>query len=154
MLARGQDSRLRQSLVLNAGVATEIEGELSPAATPNVFWFLAVAVPGKDLDQIERLALEEVDRIGREGVPPGDLERLRSESLLDRATDMLPTAGRTLELSQLLLAGLSPDSLNDWESNLRKLSSERLQQVVKKYLTPANRSVLVVTPGGMRGMIP
>jgi len=154
LLARGQDSRLRQSLVLSAGVATEIDAELSPAATPNIFWFLAVAVPGKDLDQIERLALDEVDRIGREGVAPDDLERLRAEELLERATNMLPTAERTLEFSQLLLAGLAPESLNDWESNLRKLSSQRLQQIVKKYLTPANRSVLVVTPGGMRGMIP
>ena len=53
-----------------------------------------------------------------------------------------------------MVAGLPPETLNEWEGNLRKLSSERIQQAVKKYLTPANRSVLVVTPGGMRGTIP
>jgi serine/threonine protein kinase len=154
LLTRGPASRLRSSLVLGAGVATEIEGELSTAATPNIFWFVVVAVPGKDLGQVEHLALEEVDRIGREGVPATDLERLRSEMLMARATELVPTAARTLPLAELTFAGLPPESLNDWETNLRKLSSERLQQVVKKYLSPANRSVLVVAPGGMRGTIP
>jgi predicted Zn-dependent peptidase len=154
LLVRGSASRLRASLVLGAGVATEIEGELSTAATPNIFWFVVVPVPGKDLGQVERLALDEVDRIGREGVSKEDLERLRSEALLARATELVPTAARTLPLAELTMAGLPPESLNEWESNLRKLSSERLQQVVKKYLTAANRSVLVVTPGGMRGTIP
>lgn len=154
LLTRGSASRLRSSLVLGAGVATEIEGELSTAATPNIFWFVVVAVPGKDLGQVERLTLDEIDRIGREGVSAEDLERLRSEALLARATELVPTAARTLPLAELTLAGLPPESLNDWESNLRKLSSEHLQQLVKKYLSPANRSVLVVTPGGMRGTIP
>ena len=80
--------------------------------------------------------------------------RLRSEMLLARATEMVPTAARTLPLAELTVAGLHPESLNDWETNLRKLTGDHLQQVVRKYLTPANRSVLVVTPGGMRGTIP
>jgi zinc protease len=154
LLTRGSASRLRSSLVLGAGVATGIEGELGTAATPNIFWFVVVAVPGKDLGQVERLALDEIDRIGRDGVSAPDLERLRSEALLARATELVPTAERTLPLAELTLAGLPPESLNQWETNLRKLSSERIQQVVNKYLAPANRSVLVVTPGGMRGTIP
>ena len=42
-----------------------------------------------------KLALDEVDRIGREGVSAEDLERLRSEALLARATELVPTAART-----------------------------------------------------------
>jgi len=52
-----------------------------------------------------------------------------------------------------MLSGMRPEWINQWETNLRKITSERLQQAVKKYLTPANRSVLVVTPGGMRGTV-
>ena len=154
LLRQGSASRLRSSLVLGAGVATEIEGELSTAATPNIFWVVVVAVPGKDLDRVEHMALDEIDKIAREGVSPEDLERLRSEMLLARAKEMVPTASRTLPLAELTVAGLAPESLNSWETNLRKLTGDRLQQVVKKYLTTANRSVLVVTPGGMRGTIP
>jgi predicted Zn-dependent peptidase len=153
LLVRGPGSRLRSSLVQAAGVATELEGELGASAGPNIFWFVVVAVPGKDLVQIERLAVEEIDRIGRDGVNPDDLERMRAEALHTHAMDMVPTAGRTLPLAQLMLSGMRPEWINQWETNLRKITSERLQQAVKKYLTPANRSVLVVTPGGMRGTV-
>jgi predicted Zn-dependent peptidase len=147
--SQGSASRLSSRLVRDAGVATELEGDLTNYSGTNIFWFLVVAVPGKDLGQLERLTLDEIDRIQNQGVSPAELERLKAQALLARATEMVPTAARTLPFAELVRAGAPAASVNEWEDGVRSLTSDRLREVAKKYLTPEHRSVLVVLPGAM-----
>lgn len=147
---QGSASRLQSRLVQDAGLASAVEGELTNYSGPNIFWVLAVAVPGKDLGQVERLAIEEIDRIGKMGISQQELDRLRAQALLARDTEMVTTEGRTLPFAELVRAGAPAASLNDWEDGVRNLTADELRRVVKKYLTPEHRSVLVVQPGAMR----
>lgn len=150
-LLRGtQVSRLGAGLVKGAGVVSEIEGELGTSAGPNYFFLALVAVPGKDLGQIERLAFEEIDRIGREGVPDDEMERLRLELLRRRAMELVTSGSRAVVLAYLITVGAGPDAINGWENGERRLTSDELRRVAKKYLTANNRSVVVVNPGASK----
>lgn len=149
LLAVGSAARLRTSLVDGAGVAFSIESELSASAGPNDFWLALVSAPGKDLAQIEQMAFAEIDKIAAQGVSADDLERLRSEALRNRAMSMVSTAARAVQLAQFKLSINDPEAVNEREDYVRKLTGARVQEVAKKYLTAANRTVIEVMPGAL-----
>ena len=108
------------------------------------------AVPGKDPAQIEGLCNQEIERIVREGVSDEELERVRMAAIRNRALTLVSTDVRSVMLARLEAYTGHPDEINKWEDDEHHLSSASLQRVAKRYLTPANRVVVRVTPAGVQ----
>ncbi|MEO8370724.1 MAG: insulinase family protein, partial [Candidatus Solibacter sp.] len=141
-------ARLQNSLIKTAAIATVAQVGLENSAGPNLFVFQLMIAPGKDAAQAETLAYEEVDRIGREGVGEDEIQRVRTDSLRRHAFGLVPGNLRAQEFALSLISDGRLDSVNEWEKKVRSVTSEDLQRVTRRYLTPARRTVFLNTPGG------
>jgi len=148
LLGGGLTSRLQSTLVKGSGVASDLQVALEDNSGGNLMFLNLVGAPGKDLSQAEAGAHQEIDRIGREGVPSAELERLYTDEARTRALQMVTTTARGFALARLLGTHNRPEGLNLWESRARSVKSEDLQRIVKQYFAPANRTVLYVYPPG------
>ena len=92
--------------------------------------------------------MQEIDRIGREGVPQEEMDRLRTEALRRRALQMVTTTSRADTFVQLFGAAAPADLINRWEDREHSISSEDLRRVVKKYLGIGQRTTIIVMPPG------
>jgi zinc protease len=140
-------ARLQNSLVKTASVASSVTVGLENTAGPNLLVVQLLIAPGKDPAQAEGLAYEEIDRVAREGVPKEEMERVETDSLRRRAFQLVTTSIRAQVFAQSLIYGRL-DAVNQWEKQVRRVSSDDVQRVARKYLTPARRTVLTLNPGG------
>ena len=141
-------SRLQNSLVKTAGVANTASTGLEASAGPNLLIVQVLVASGKDPAQAERMVYEEIDRVAREGVPKEEVERVKTDYLRKRTFALVTTAARAQVFSDFLSIYGRLEAVNDWERQVRRIGSDDLKRVARKYLTPANRTVMIVTPGG------
>jgi zinc protease len=104
--------------------------------------------PGKDPAQAEVLAFEEIERVARDGVPPEEMERIQTDSLRRRAFQLVTTTQRAAVFAQVLTCYGQLDAVNQWEKQVRRVSSDDVKRAARKYLAPARRTVMTLTPGG------
>jgi predicted Zn-dependent peptidase len=139
-------ARLNNSLVKTAGVASGAVVQLGDSAGPNPLVAELIIAPGKDPAQAESLMYQEIETIARDGVPAEEMERTATDALRRRAFQLVTTTIRAQVFAQFLAFG-KLDTVNDWERQERGISSEDIKRVARKYLTPANRTVMTVMPG-------
>jgi zinc protease len=141
-------SRLQNSLVKTASVATSATVGVDESAGPNLLLVQVLLGPGKDPAQAEKMVYEEIDRVARDGVSKEEIERVETASLRRRTFLLVTTATRAQIFSQFLTAFGRLEGVNDWEKQVRRIGSDDLKRVARKYLTPANRTVMIVNPAG------
>ena len=81
ILGTGLSSRLQKALVLDEGLATEVEVGASTGELAGEFQVMATARAGARLDAIERVVMREIGRLAREGPTAAELERARAATL-------------------------------------------------------------------------
>lgn len=150
IMGANEAARLPVALVKNAGVASNAIVNMEDSAGPNLFTVIAIVAPGKDPAQVERLVYEEIERVAREGVPQAELEVLATDALRRRAFQTVPKATRAAMMAFFSTAYDDVGVMNKWEREESRVSRSSVQEVAKKYFTPANRTVLIVNPGGQR----
>ena len=69
-------------------------------------------------------------------------------AIRSRGLNLVSTLVRSVMLARLQASVGNPEAVNQWEDGEQHLSSDVLRRVAKLYLTPANRVVLTVMPGG------
>jgi zinc protease len=141
-------SRLMNSLVKTAGVASSVSVGLEASAGPNLLIVQVLVAPGKDPAQAERMVYDEIDRVARDGVPKEEVERVTTDYLRKRTFALVTTSARALVFDEFLTIYGGLEAVNGWERQVRRIGSDDLKRVARKYLTPANRTVMIVTPGG------
>lgn len=146
LLGGNDAARLQTSLVKGAAVASEIDGQLGDTAGLNYFEFDFLGTVGKDPLQIESFLNQEIDRIQREGASEDELRRLRNSELRARALSLVSTEQRASLFAATQSKFGRPDIVNRREDEERTVTSEDLRRVAKKYLIPANRTILFVKP--------
>jgi len=138
---------LQNSLVKTAGVATTATIGLEESAGPNMLVVQVLLAPGKDPAQAEKMVYEEIDRVAREGVSKEELERVATDSLRRRAFQLVTTSIRAQVFGQFLTVYGQLEAVNNWEKQTRRVGIDDVKRVARKYLTPANRTVMLLKPG-------
>jgi zinc protease len=148
VLAANDAARLPAALVKGSGVASIVSMDIETNSAPDLIVAQVIALAGKDLSQVESLFYKEIERVAREGVTQEEIERAQTEALRVRSLSMVTTSSRALMLSSMLAVTNHPEGINDWEQRAKRATSDELRRVAAKYLTAANRSVLIVMPRG------
>ena len=149
LLAGNDAARLQTDLLKGAAVVSAVQGRLQESAGPNVFEFDLIATAGKDLAQIENLLNQEIDRLQREGASEDELQRLRNSDLRSRLLSLVSTGQRAELFAGTLSKFRSVDMLKEGNEG-RRISSDDVRRVAKKYLIPANRTIEYVNAGAAR----
>ncbi len=131
-LALGARSRLQAALVENRQIASEIQTHLE--ATPQgATLCLGLNVQPERLDRAEALTLEAIERLRRERLSDGELQRARAQLELERALG----GDRLGDWAQQLAWVESTSGLVAWLDDLDRigeLDAEQVRAVAARYL--------------------
>ncbi len=132
-LASGRRARLSEALVENRSIAAAVSAQVEADAQRTALC-LSLDVHPERLDRAEALTLEAIERLRRERLSEGELQRAKAQLELERwlEGDSLETWAR-----QLARAEAGP-RLMPWLDDLERLdglTTEQVRAVAAKYLT-------------------
>jgi zinc protease len=146
ILGSGQSSRLYQKLVKEKEVAANVFANAAARRATGLATVIALLKPGGKMEDVEKAVYEEVEKVQTEPVADWELEKMRLKYRHDHAAQMSGTLARAVSLAYYTVAWNDPNVINTEESRLDAVNKEDLLRVAKKYLTPANRSVITTIP--------
>ncbi len=145
ILSSGRTSRLQSNLLFGKEMVSNIGASSSTNEIAGLFQIVAIARPGKSLDDIEKEINAEIDRIRRE--PPSAEEMRRSLNSIESQSifGLQTVLGKASQLATF--AGYRGKA-NWFQQDLdryRKVTAADVSRVANKYLTD-NRLIMTYTP--------
>jgi zinc protease len=146
ILAGGKSARLDKSLVYDKRIVLSVNAENSLLShDPNLFTISAVPLPGKDTAVVEKALDEEVGRLIKEPVSERELQKAKNQIEADfiYSQDSFFYQAMLLAIYEI---DKSWKSIDDYLPSIRKVTSDDIVRIAKKYLTPENRTVGILIP--------
>jgi zinc protease len=157
ILAHGRASRLYRALVHDREIAQEVDAYQRSAQLSSVFCVLATARPGVSLATLEEGVRDELDRLARDGMGPGELERARNVVLTSFVDGLQTVGGFGGKADRLNLYTFLTGDPNHAEHDFARYANATESDVVtavRSILTSANDAVLGVIPRGRQELAP
>ncbi len=139
ILGGGQSSRLFRKLV-NQGLASAAGCGSQLSHDPGAFLFYAKLTPGTKPSLVEKIFLEEVERISRKLVSKRELQQVME---LNRNGTILLRANNLQFALSISAHEANADWLwgEEWDANFERVTRESIIAVAAKYLKASNRTV-------------
>jgi predicted Zn-dependent peptidase len=145
ILGRGRTSRLYQALV-EKNLAISAFAGAQESRGPGLFRVGMTLPPGSDPARAEQVVDEEIARIQSGGVTEGEMNKARAQERAGAVRQLESTLGRANALSQYAVFYNDPGRINTELARLQAVTAADVQRVASKYLTKANRVVVIVQP--------
>lgn len=146
ILAMGPASRLQRTLVSGPAKCLSVQGGVDGRRDSGLLYVLATVRPGSDSTGVERVLIEEVEKLAREPVGDEELDRARRQEEINTLLAWQTPHGRAEALGTgLLLAGDHRAAALRLE-RLRQLTPADLQRAAARILGAAGRNVLWAMP--------
>jgi len=146
LLSAGKSSRLYQSLVREKRLVLSVDADHSLLSRdPSLFYLSAELLPGKEVADVEKALDQEVERLKKELVGAHELEKAKNQIEASFIFSQDSLFYQAMLVAQHEIA-VTWRAIDDYLPSIRKVSSEEIQRVAKKYLTPDNRTVGVLIP--------
>jgi zinc protease len=146
ILSAGKSSRLYQSLVREKRLVLSADVDHSLLSRdPSLFYISADLLPGKDMAEVQKALDQEVERLQQEPVGERELEKAKNQLEASFVYGQDSLFYQAMLLAQHEIA-LDWRAIDDYLPSIRKVSSEDIRRVVKKYLIPDNRTVGILVP--------
>jgi zinc protease len=146
ILSGGKSSRLYQSLVYEQKIALSASADyVGFTKDPYLFFFSATASPGSAINEVEKSLYAQIERI---------IADLPSEREIQKAKNQIESSfimGQDSIYLQARKYGIF-EMLGDWRlidhylEGIRKVKTNDVVEVAKKYLTEHNRTVGILMP--------
>jgi zinc protease len=146
ILSAGRSSRLYRSLVYEQQLALFAEGAYWELEEAGLFYAFVGVRPDADIDQAEQLFYSEIERVARDSVSPGELEKAKRQlevSLVNGLATAHALASR-IGRDTVTFGRIRP--LRERLDAIAAVTREDVQRVVRSYLVPERRSVVHVIP--------
>ena len=141
-------ARLYQALV-ERGLASAVSGAIMPTAEPFLYTLSLTALEGVPLEVVEAAALDEIERLRREGVRPDEVRRAKRQlrARLVFENDSVTNIAHQIGYFETV-AG--PDYFGAMQSRIEAVTAEQVSQVATRRLAPATRTTGWFLPIGAR----
>ncbi len=146
ILSSGKSSRLYQSLIEEKRLALSADADHSLLSRdPNLFYLSADPLPGKEISEVEKALDQEVERLQKEPVGDGELEKAKNqlEASFVFGQDSIFSQAMLLARHEIALGWRAID---DYLPSIRRVTKEDIQRVAARYLTQDNRTVGILIP--------
>ncbi len=142
ILSQGRTSRLYRSLVLERQLATSVGTYGAPGSRcPNLFVVSAVPRYPHTAAEVEAAIYTELERLANEPVSAEELEQARTRLRVDRLRRLKGNEGLAGMLTYYQSVAGDWRYLASYDSAVAGITAEEVQQVARRYFTPANRTV-------------
>jgi zinc protease len=146
LLGYGESSRLQTNLVRRNKLALGV-GVSHPLLSkdPSLFSISADVLPDKTVTDVERAIDEEIERLQRQPVDERELQKAKNQLEAAFIFQQDSLFSQAMQLARYEMASSWRD-VDGYLPAIRKVSAEDIQRVAKRYLTPDNRTVAILTP--------
>lgn len=147
ILAGDDSARLPRELVRgNKKLASVSTSYRSISSLQTLFTFSMTPSAGITPDEAQQQIWLEIDKLKNNKVSAEELARVLAQAEADYVFGQDSTQRQAMILGSLASVGLPYSTVDDWVKNLRKVSAEDIQEVVKKYFTKDRLTVGVLLP--------
>ncbi len=153
VLTGGESCRMQLDLV--KGKQTIVRYEANPGwpfqgfndyKDPGLYAAFVLYKPNYKPQQIVDEIQDEIDRIAKSGVDEQELGRVKAVLRYSKISGLQSSLGRARLLGQYELLDGKPEMVDQDFTNLFKVTSPQIQGAAKKYLTAAQRDVMIIQP--------
>ncbi|HEX6134218.1 MAG TPA: pitrilysin family protein [Longimicrobiales bacterium] len=148
LLAGGKNARLYKRLVYELQIADDVSAFQNGGRLGGEFRITATARSGHTLEQLERVILEEIERVGRDVPEPRELERIVNQYEVSFLESLELVSAKANQLNEYLFYTGTPDYFNQDLERFRSLTPEDLTSAAARFLDPDRRVVLSIVPRG------
>ena len=137
--ASGRSSRLHRALV-EKGLATDVDATYQLQKDPYLFWIDATLRPEVKHIDVERVILEELEKIAHELITDDEFARVKRQLLASNAFATDTITWRAFHCGRLLSTGAAL-SIADWYAKLNAVTREQIRDAAAKVFDERSRNV-------------
>ncbi len=142
ILSAGKSSRLQKELV-NTHLASQVYGYNMELTDDGVFLFLAIANPDIEAEELEKVIIEEIEKLKKEPITQAEIDKIK----INTKREFIHTLESSSSLSDLyggyLVRGdLAP--LLEYEENLDKITPDVIQEVANRYFDNSKTTTVIL----------
>ena len=146
ILGNGESSRLNRRLVREERAAMQAAAAADLRRVAGVMFLFALPNQGVDVSRIERLLVEESDRLRNDSIPLAELRKAQNQYRAATVRQRQTAMGVAEALQGALWYDGSLDAVNQDVQRRLAVTPEDLRRVAQRYLTPENRLTVVINP--------
>ncbi len=146
ILTEGKNSRFYRALT-DKNLTTNVSGSPGFFHDPSLYFIYADLAPAVTHEQVEKIALEEIERVKREGVTPTEVDSAIAQILAASAYGRDGSFAIASRLNEFIAVG-------DWtlyvtaDEALKKVTPEEVKRVVNRYFSEDQRTTGWFIPTG------
>lgn len=144
VLTAGKSSRLYSSLVDKKQLATTVFTNFGEAFDPTLFTVNAVTNRGVKVDDLERAIYEEIERIKKEGITAGELQKVKNQKLITFYNQIETINGKSNNIGTYEVFFGDFKKMFDAPKEYEKVSIEDIKRVANEYFKKSSRTVGVL----------
>ncbi len=147
-LLRGESSRLHRRLVREEQLALAVYGGIGETIDPYLFTIYVKPRPGADLDRIEAVIEEELDKVRKDGIT--DMEYRKALNIIrnDFFYGLQTIAGKANQLGQSEIMYGSFEKLFTQMDDYAAVGRDQVRAAAARYFTENNKTVGKLIPEG------
>jgi len=145
-LQGGQSSRFYQTLVKDKQMVTGIFGFMDEKRGTGAFYISATVRSGVKAEDVEAAVYAEIERLKKDGVADWEIQKAKNTTRRNFINSMQSSLSRAINISVWSVYYNDPNLINTRLDKVSAVTKADVQRVANKYLTAANRTVVVTTP--------
>jgi len=145
ILSGGKSSRFYENLV-RGGIAVSAEADHSLISfDPGLFTVSAEAAPGKNPSDVQQAIEKELEKLRGEKVSPSEIRKAVNKLEASFVFTQDSFFMQALTVAGFEIVGTWKD-VDTYIPSVRRVTAEEIQEVVRRYLVPENRTVAILEP--------
>ncbi len=155
ILSTGKSSRLYRAMVSNNPLALEVDADYPLLShDPGLFSVFTQLLPGKTFDQAQKtIEQQELDRFKRELAEGPELQKAKNQLEASIIFGQDSLFYQAMLLARYEISG-GWRLLNQYLPGIRKVSSQDIQRVARKYFRRENRTIGILVPEKTEKLVP
>jgi predicted Zn-dependent peptidase len=145
-LQSGQSSRLYQTLVKDKQLVTNVFGFMDEKRGTGALYITATLKPGGKTEDVEAAIYDEIARLQKEGIADWELQKAKNTTRRNFINGLQSSLQRAVSIGQYTVYYNEPNLINTRLDKVEAVTKADVQRVASKFLTAANRTVVITTP--------
>ncbi|MES9871890.1 MAG: pitrilysin family protein [Candidatus Sedimenticola sp. 6PFRAG7] len=147
ILDGGDSARFSRNLVRGQEIAVSAGASYSAfSRLPGMLVVDGTPAKGRNMQELEKALLGEIERIKGEQVSQQELDRVKAQVVAEQIYDLDSVYYQAMQLGVLETIGLGWQLLDQYVDKIKAVTPEQVQAVAKKYLNKDQLTVTVLEP--------
>jgi zinc protease len=142
LLARGESSRLYQSLVYKQEIAQEVDASAELNEDLGFFAVLSIMGSGNTAEEGEKALRAELKKLQDTPVPASELEKAKNLLVTDALRERETNSGKAFALGEAIILGRDSREVNRGLAKLQGVTAADVQRVARAYTRDGKAAVI------------